>query len=213
MGDDHTCESSTTCHQSEFALVDAMMPILNPAGVQEIIEFGVHGWAISRHSGCWVGLKCVHDTVSSTVSANIRAANFNIQVPDGMAMPTGGLNIRAGDTAQEQEARLHNHKLKAAQAYCRSNGLDRVVLDCPAPHIGIVTAGKSYLDVRQALADLDIDQERAQALGLRVYKIGMVWPLEPTKALEVAAASRPFWWWRRSGTCWKASSSSSSTAS
>ena len=183
-GDDHTCESSTTCHQSEFALVDAMMPILNPAGVQEIIEFGVHGWAMSRHSGCWVGLKCVHDTVSSTVSANIRAANFNIQVPDGMAMPTGGLNIRAGDTAQEQEARLHNHKLKAAQAYCRSNGLDRVVLDCPAPHVGIVTTGKSHLDVRQALADLNIDDGRAQALGLRVYKVGMVWPLEPTKALE-----------------------------
>ncbi len=184
MGDDHTCESSTTCHQSEFALIDAMMPILNPAGVQEIIGFGVHGWAMSRHSGCWVGLKCVHDTVSSTVSANISATSFNIQVPDGMALPAGGLNIRTGDTAREQEARLHNHKLKAAQAYCRSNGLDRVVLDCPAPHVGIVTAGKSHLDVRQALADLNIDDVRAQALGLRVYKVGMVWPLEPTKALE-----------------------------
>ena len=184
MGDDHTCESSTTCHQSEFALVDAMMPVLNPAGVQEIIEFGIQGWAMSRYSGCWVGLKCVHDTVSSTVAANISAADFKVQVPAGLALPAGGLNIRTGDTAREQEARLHNHKLKAAQAYCRANGLDRVVLDSPAPRIGIVTTGKSYLDVRQALADLNIDQDRAQALGLRVYKVGMVWPLEPAKALE-----------------------------
>ena len=184
MGDDHTCESSTTCHQSEFALVDAMMPVLNPAGVQEIIEFGIQGWAMSRYSGCWVGLKCVHDTVSSTVSANISTADFNIQVPDGENLPPGGLNIRTGDTAREQEARLHDHKLKAAQAHCRANGLDRIVLDSPAPRIGIVTTGKSYLDVRQALADLNIDEQRAQALGLRVYKVGMVWPLEPTKALE-----------------------------
>ncbi len=184
LGDDHTCESSTTCHQSEFALVDAMMPILNPAGVQEIIHFGIHGWAMSRYSGCWVGLKCVHDTVSSTVCANISAANFNIQVPDSEGLPKGGLNIRTGDTAREQEARLHSHKLKAAQAYCRSNGLDHVVLDSPAPRIGVVTTGKSHLDVRQALADLHVDEERAQALGLRVYKVGMVWPLEPGKALE-----------------------------
>ena len=184
LGDDHTCESSTTCHQSEFALVDAMMPVLNPAGVQEIIEFGIQGWAMSRYCGCWVGLKCVHDTVSSTVAANISAADFNIQVPEGFALPPGGLNIRTGDGAREQEARLHNHKLKAAQAYCRANELDRLVLDSPSPRIGIVTTGKSYLDVRQALADLNIDEQRAQALGLRVYKVGMVWPLEPTKALE-----------------------------
>ena len=187
MGDDHSCESSTTCHQSEFALVDAMMPILNPAGVQEIIEFGIQGWAMSRYSGCWVGLKCVHDTVSSTVAAHISAADFNIQVPDGENLPADGLNIRTGDTAREQEARLHNHKLKAAQAHCRANGLDRIVLDAPAPRIGIVTTGKSYLDVRQALADLNIDEQRAQALGLRVYKVGMVWPLEPTKALEACS--------------------------
>jgi len=183
LGDDHICESSTTCHQSEFAMVDAMMPTLNPASVQEIIEFGLHGWAISRFSGCWVGLKCVPDSVSSTVSAEIAPDNLSSTIPENFEMPVDGVNIRVSDTPREQEKRLHEYKLKAAQAYCLENKLDQVVVDSTKARIGIVTTGKSYLDVRQALADLGINEEKAESLGLRVYKVAMTWPLEPTQAL------------------------------
>lgn len=180
MGDDHTCESSTTCHQSEFALVDAQMPILSPAGVTELLDYGLLGWALSRHSGCWVGMKCVKDTVESSASVDVNDHRLVIATPKDRELPPDGLNIRQPDTPQAQEYRLVNHKLAAAQAFARANRLDRVVFGRrEGARIGIVTAGKSWLDVRQALAELGIDEARAQALGLVVYKVGMVWPLEP----------------------------------
>ncbi len=180
MGDDHACESSTTAHQSEYALVDAMMPILNPAGVQDILDFGLYGWALSRYSGCWVGLKCVHDTVEASASIDVAADRVRIAIPDDFEMPEGGLNIRWPDTPPQQEQRLHGHKLKAAQAFCRVNQLDRTVMDAEQARLGVVTTGKSYLDVRRALTELDIDAAAARRLGLRLYKVGMSWPLEPT---------------------------------
>ena len=180
MGDDHTCESSTTAHQSEFALMDAMMPILNPAGVQELLDFGIHGWALSRYSGCWVGLKCVKDTVESTAVIDGSADRVKIVIPDDFEMPPGGLNIRPNDIPLEQEARLHDYKRFAATAFGRANRLDRTIMNGgPDPKIGIISAGKSYLDVRQALDELGIDEVAASKLGVRVYKVGMVWPLEP----------------------------------
>ncbi|MEM6667382.1 MAG: indolepyruvate ferredoxin oxidoreductase family protein, partial [Pseudomonadota bacterium] len=157
MGDDHTCESSTTAHQSEFAFVDAMMPILSPAGVQEVLDYGLHGWALSRYAGVWVGLKCVKDTVESTASVDGRTDRVAIVTPDDFEMPPGGLNIRPNDTPLEMEARLHDHKRFAVSAYARANRLDRIILSGgKSPKIGIATAGKSYLDVVQALDDLGI---------------------------------------------------------
>jgi indolepyruvate ferredoxin oxidoreductase len=187
LGDDHTCESSTTSHQSEFALVDAMIPIINPSGVQEILDFGLYGWALSRYSGCWVGLKCVKDTVEVTASVEVDPARSAIRLPEDFAPPPGGLNIRWPDTPQAQEERLHEHKLDAVRAFCRANRLDRTVLDAPHARIGIATTGKSYLDVRQALDDLGIDEAAAERLGLRLYKVGMTWPLEPDGARAFAA--------------------------
>jgi len=187
LGDDHTCESSTTCHQSEFTLVDAMMPILNPAGVQEILDYGLYGFALSRYSGCWVGIKCVHDTVSVTASVNVDTARIDIALPEEAERPVQGLNIRVGDTPREQELRLHEHKLKAAQAFAYSNHLDRVLWDAESAKIGIVSTGKSYLDVCQALADLGIDEAKARQLGVRLYKVAMPWPLEPRRAREACA--------------------------
>ncbi|MGB3927370.1 MAG: indolepyruvate ferredoxin oxidoreductase family protein [Sphingobium sp.] len=187
LGDDHTCESSTTCHQSEYAMVDAMVPVLNPSGVAEIIDFGLAGWALSRFSGCWVALKCVHDTVSATATVELAPDRYRFVAPDGLDLPADGLNIRAGDTPRAQEVRLHRFKLKAAQAWARANGLDRVVLDSKTPRLCVVTTGKSYLDVVQALADLSIDAARADQLGLRVYKVGMSWPLEPEGAQAAIA--------------------------
>jgi indolepyruvate ferredoxin oxidoreductase len=186
-GDDHTCKSSTTSHQSEYALMDAMIPVLNPAGVQEILDFGLYGWALSRYSGCWSALKLIAETVDSSASIEIGRDRIAFTAPLDFDKPAGGLNIRWPDTPQEQERRLHNFKLPAALAFARANRLDRVVLGGPRRRLGIVTTGKSYLDVRQALDELGISEKRALELGLSIYKVGMVWPLEPEGLTAFAA--------------------------
>ncbi len=180
MGDDHTCESSTTCHQSEMAMMDAMMPILSPAGVQEVLDYCVHGWALSRFSGLWVGLKAVKDTVEVVEVVDGRPERVTVATPDDFTPPPDGLSIRLGDTPQAAEARLHDFKRQAAQAYARANRLDRRTLGRPGARIGIVSSGKAWLDVVHALSLLGVDAAGAVALGLSVFKVGMVWPLEPT---------------------------------
>jgi indolepyruvate ferredoxin oxidoreductase len=178
-GDDHAAKSSTLPHQSEYAFIDASMPILNPADVQDILDLGIYGWALSRYSGCWVALKTITETVDSSASIAVDAARVGIVLPDDFALPDGGLNIRWPDQALEQERRLREWKLPAAQAFARANGLDRMIIDSPQPRLGIVTTGKAYLDVRQALEDLGIDDALAAAMGLRLYKVALTWPLEP----------------------------------
>lgn len=179
LGDDHTCESSTTCHQSEYAMVDAMMPVLNPASIAEIVDFGLHGWALSRYSGLWVGLKCVKDNVESSGSVSLPLDRFNPVIPD-TELPVGGLNIRTTDDRHEQERRLHRFKLDAARAYARTNKLDRVVMEGgKGPRIGIISTGKSWMDTESALEELGIVTARSAEIGLATYKVGMVWPLEP----------------------------------
>ena len=180
MGDDHTCESSTTAHQSEFALVDAMMPILNPAGVQDILDYGLHGWALSRYAGVWTGLKCIKDTIESTASVESAVDRVSIILPDDHQIPADGVHIRQFDHPNAQEARLHDVKWPAVLAYLRANQLDRIMLSGGRnPRIGVVAAGKSWLDVGQALDDLGIDEVRGADLGLRLYKVAVPWPLEP----------------------------------
>ncbi|MEM7024149.1 MAG: indolepyruvate ferredoxin oxidoreductase family protein, partial [Pseudomonadota bacterium] len=186
MGDDHTCESSTTAHQSEYAMVDAMIPITNPAGVAEILQFGLMGFALSRYAGCWVGLKCAHDTVNTAASIGLDLTKLEIHLPDDWAMPPGGLNIRWPDPFLAQEQRLHRYKLEAARAFARANRFDRLVFDSPKARLGIVTTGKSYLDTRQAFDDLGIDRDLAARLGLRVLKLGLVWPLDPASIRSFA---------------------------
>ncbi len=177
-GDDHAARSSTLPHQSEHMFASAMIPVLNPSNVQEYIDFGLHGWAMSRYSGCWVALKATADTVES--AANVSLDPFRIQCvnPTDFVLPPGGLNIRWPDAPLDQEMRLQHFKVYAAMAYARANHLDRVVIDSPKARLGIVATGKSYLDVRQALDDLEIDAARAAEIGLRVYKVGMNWPLD-----------------------------------
>ena len=177
-GDDHAAASSTTAHQSEYAFSSAMMPVLHPASVQEIIDFGLLGFAMSRYAGVWVGQKLVTQTVESAASIDIDPDRIKIVMPDDFEPPEGGVHIRWPDDRLEQERRLMEHKLYAALAFARANRLDSVVIDTPRPRFGIVTTGKSYLDVRQALDDLGIDEALAAELGLRVYKVGMAWPLE-----------------------------------
>ncbi len=186
MGDDHTCESSTTCHQSEMALMDAMLPILSPAGVQELVDYMLFGWALSRFSGCWVGIKSMKDTVEATAVVDGDPYRLEIMEPTDFVMPADGLNIRLNDTPQLQEERLHDYKRFAAQAFARLNNLDRRVHGAAGARVGIVSSGKAWLDVIHALDMLGIGPEEVERLGITTYKVGMVWPLEAQRLSEFA---------------------------
>lgn len=177
-GDDHAAKSSTLPHQTDHVFKALMMPVLAPAGVQEYLDLGLHGYALSRYCGCWVAFKALADTVETSASIDVDPFRIETRIPDDFPLPPDGLNIRWPDPPLVQEKRLLHHKLYAALAYCRANGLNRVVIDSPQPRLGIITSGKAYLDVRQALDDLGIDETLAAQIGLRVYKVGMVWPLE-----------------------------------
>jgi len=185
-GDDHAAKSSTLPHQTEHVFKALMMPVLYPANVQEYLDFGLHGWAMSRYSGCWVAFKALADTVETSASVTIDPAAVTPIIPPDFKLPPDGLNIRWPDPPLVQEARLLNHKLYAALAYCRANGLNKLIIDSPTPKLGILTAGKSYLDVRQALDELGIDDQLAAEIGIRLYKVGMVWPLEPEGVRQFA---------------------------
>ncbi|OEZ00730.1 MULTISPECIES: indolepyruvate ferredoxin oxidoreductase family protein [Stenotrophomonas] len=177
--DDHACRSSTLPHGSEDEFVSAMMPVLNPAGVQDILDMGLLGWAMSRYTGRWIGFKTIAETVESSASVQVDPFARRIVLPEDFEMPAGGLNIRWPDPPLDQEMRLHRYAVKAAQAFARANGIDRVVMDSPRARLGIVTTGKSYLDVLQALEYLGLDERACAEIGIRVYKVGMTWPLEP----------------------------------
>ncbi|MER2552159.1 MAG: indolepyruvate ferredoxin oxidoreductase family protein, partial [Thauera sp.] len=179
-GDDHAAKSSTLPHQTEHVFKALMMPVLAPAGIQEYLEYGLHGFALSRYSGCWVAFKALTDTVETSSSVEVDPFSVRTLIPsaDEFPLPLDGLNLRWPDPPLVQEERLLHHKLYAALAYCRKNGLDRTVIDSSQARLGIITSGKSYLDVRQALDDLGIDEATAAAIGLRLYKVGMVWPLD-----------------------------------
>jgi indolepyruvate ferredoxin oxidoreductase len=187
MGDDHTAESSTTAHQSEFHFVDVMMPILNPGGVQEIIDYALYGWAMSRYTGTWTALKCMHETVESTGVVDAGLDRINLVTPTDFHMPEGGLNIRLADTILGQEARLHDFKRDAMLAFVRANKLNKTITSGGRnPKIGVITTGKAYLDVRQALDELGIDEVKCNDIGLRLFKIACVWPIGRQELLDFA---------------------------
>jgi indolepyruvate ferredoxin oxidoreductase len=178
VGDDHGAKSSSLPHQSDHIFTAAMMPVLNPAGVQEFLDYGLHGWAMSRFSGCWVAMRAIADTVETSASVLLNPFRVEIRLPADFVVPPGGLSIRWPDPPLNQEWRLQRYKVYAAMAYARANGLNRMVFDSPRPRFGIITTGKSYLDVRQALEALGIDAAGAAEMGLRLFKVGMTWPLD-----------------------------------
>jgi indolepyruvate ferredoxin oxidoreductase len=177
-GDDHAAKSSTTAHQSDHILNACGIPVLYPSSVQEYLDYGLHAWAMSRYTGLWVSMKCVTDIVESGAVVEFDPDRVQIALPDDFELPPGGLNMRYPDAVLEQEVRMNSFKWYAALAYARANKLNQIVWDSPHARIGIITAGKSYLDTRQALADLGIDEHVARDIGIRLYKIGMTWPLE-----------------------------------
>ena len=185
-GDDHGCQSSTLPHQSEQVFSAAMIPVVNPATVQEYLDYGILGFAMSRYTGCWIGFKAISETVESGASVWVDPERIQIAMPTDFQLPPGGLGIRNPDPPLEAERRLHGPKMAAVQAFVRANGFDRMAIDPPSARIGIMTTGKAYLDTRQALEDLGIDDARARALGIRLYKVGVTWPLEVEGARRFA---------------------------
>jgi len=185
-GDDHGALSSSLANQSDQALIASYIPILYPANLQDYLDFGLMGFAMSRYSGLWVGFKAVTEVVESAASIVIDPERVKIVEPDDFDMPPTGLHIRANDNRFDMEERVINHRLPAALAFARANKIDRVVIEPTHPRIGIVAAGKAYLDLRQALEYLGINDQAAARLGIKVYKVGMIWPLEPIGASAFA---------------------------
>lgn len=189
-GDDHGGKSSASAQGSEHALIAAMIPILYPSDAGEIIELGLLGWEMSRYSGLYVGLKCVTDTLDFSSSVLLPDPDRTFVRPSGFAVPPEGLGLRQMRSPLAQEDWAVNRRLPAAQAFARANSIDRVVIDSPTRVLSIVTAGKVYRDVRQALVDLGLNEGVCQQLGIRVYKLGLVWPVEPVNLTAFAEDSR-----------------------
>jgi indolepyruvate ferredoxin oxidoreductase len=189
-GDDHTCKSSSLPHQSDHAFMSALMPMLYPSSVHEFLEMGLLGVAMSRFSGCWVGYKVISETVETTSVVDLAQEQRQFVLPEDFELPVGGLNLRWPDPPLVQDERLQEMKGYAAIAFARANSVDQVTIANDRARIGIVASGKAYEDVRQALAELGLGDDEQKAIGLRLYKVRMPWPLEPqgirafTKGLE-----------------------------
>jgi indolepyruvate ferredoxin oxidoreductase len=186
-GDDHSCKSSTLPSQSEYAFQDFEMPVLSPADVQEVLDYGLLGYALSRFSGLWVGLIALADTMDSGATIDVSLSRHQFVTPDNFRIPQGGLGIRLKDQPLDKERRLRTQKLPAALAFARANRIDRVMLGTARPRLGIVCQGQAYKDVIEAFAAMGITQAEAASLGVAIYKVGMPWPLEPTGLRAFAA--------------------------
>ena len=178
-GDDHGAKSSTLPHQSDHDFMSALMPVLYPSSIHEFIEMGLLGFAMSRYSGCWVGMKVISDTIETTAAIDLAAESRQFLIPEEFELPEDGLNLRWPDDRWQQDERLQNYKGYAAMAFAAHNEVDRVTLESTNARFGIVASGKAYENVRQALRELEIDEQLAHDLGIRVYKVRMPWPLEP----------------------------------
>ena len=186
VGDDHAQKSTSTTSQSEYAMMDAMIPVLAPANPQEFIDLGLVGFALSRYAGLWVAMKLVDSNIGASGTIEIDPDRPPFALPNDVALPPDGVHARWPDDRIPQEWRLKHVKLPATLAFARANGIDRIVHDSPKPRLGIVAAGKAWLDLSQAMGELGLDAEACAALGIRVLKLGMIWPLEPEVIVRFA---------------------------
>lgn len=185
-GDDHQARSSTVAHQSDHGFIAASIPMLFPSSVHEFIELGLLGIAMSRYSGCWVGYKVIADTIETTGVVDLAGEDREFVIPTDFEMPADGLNLRWPDGILEQDARLQDKKVFAALAFARANNVNLLTYDSKKPRFGIVSSGKAYENVREALRQLGIDEKSAGELGIRLFKVRMPWPLEPLGIREFA---------------------------
>ncbi|MGA0612521.1 indolepyruvate ferredoxin oxidoreductase family protein [Caldimonas sp. KR1-144] len=185
-GDDHVSKSSTAAHQSDHIFKACGLPVFFPSNVQDILDMGLHAFAMSRFSGVWTGMKTIQEVVESSSSISVDPDRVKIVLPEDFEMPPGGLHIRWPDPPLEQEARLMDYKWYAALAYVRANKLNHNVIATANDRFGIIASGKAFNDTRQALADLGLDDDTCRALGIRLHKVNVVWPLEATITREFA---------------------------
>jgi indolepyruvate ferredoxin oxidoreductase len=185
-GDDHVSKSSTAPHQSDHIFKACGLPVFFPSDVQGILDMGLHAFALSRYSGVWTGMKTIQEVVESSSSVLVDPDRVKIVLPEDFQMPPGGLHIRWPDAPLEQEARLMDYKWYAALAYVRANRLNHNVIEGPNDRFGVIASGKAFNDTRQALADLGLDEDTCRAIGLRLHKVNVVWPLEATITREFA---------------------------
>ena len=178
-GDDHLAKSSTVAHQSDHAFMAAIMPMLFPSSVHEFVELGLMGVAMSRYSGCWVGYKVISDTIETTGVVDLAGEKKKFVLPKDFELPADGVHLRWPDGNLPQDERLLEYKGYAAIAFARANGIDQLILDSKKPRLGIISSGKAYENVREALRELEIGAQEADKLGIRLYKVRMPWPLEP----------------------------------
>ncbi len=170
---------------SDTLFIAVGMPVIYPSNTQELLDFGLHGIAMSRFSGCWVGMKVVTDVAEGGGTVYVGPERPEIVIPERPSNPPGGLWARTIDAPVAQEERLYQHKLPAALAYARANGLNRIIGEGEEARIGVIAAGKAWQDLLQALGNLGLADNGA-ALGLRLLKVGMVWPLDPVIVREFA---------------------------
>jgi indolepyruvate ferredoxin oxidoreductase len=185
-GDDHVAKSSTAAHQSDHIFKACGLPLFFPASAQDILDLGLHAFAMSRFAGVWTSMKTIQEVVESAASIDVSPDRVNIVLPQDFAMPPGGVHIRWPDTALVQEARLFDTKWYAALAYVRANKLNHNVISGPRDRFGIIASGKAFNDTRQALADLGLDDDTCRRLGIRLHKVNVVWPLEATITRDFA---------------------------
>jgi indolepyruvate ferredoxin oxidoreductase len=186
-GDDHIAKSSTAAHQSDHIFKACGLPVFFPSSVQDILDMGLHAFAMSRFAGVWSAMKTIQEIVESSASVSVDPDRVDIILPEDFQMPPGGLHIRWPDPALEQEARLMDYKWYAALAYVRANRLNHNVIEGPHDRFGIIASGKGYNDTRQALSDLGLDDDVCRRIGLRLHKVNVVWPLEATITREFAS--------------------------
>ena len=185
-GDDHVSKSSTAPHQSDHIFKACGLPVFFPSSVQDILDMGVHAFAMSRFSGVWSGMKTIQEVVESSSSVSVDPDRVKIVMPEDFEMPVGGLHIRWPDAPLDQEARLMDFKWYAALAYIRANKLNYNVISGPKDRFGIIASGKAFNDTRQALADLSLDEDTCHQLGIRLHKVNVVWPLEASITRDFA---------------------------
>jgi len=190
VGDDHVAKSSTAAHQSDHLFKACGLPLFFPASVQEILDLGLHAFAMSRFAGLWAGMKTIQEVVESATPVDVTPERVRILLPDDFPMPPDGLHIRWPDDRLVQEARLMNHKWYAALAYVRANRLNHNVIAGPHDRLGLIASGKAFNDTRQALADLGLDEAACRELGIRLHKVAVVWPLEAGITREFAEGLR-----------------------
>jgi len=185
-GDDHVSKSSTAAHQSDHIFKACGIPVFFPSSVQDILDMGLHAFAMSRFSGVWTSMKTIQEVVESSATVDVDPHRVNIVLPEDFMMPPGGVHIRWPDPPLEQEARLMDFKWYAALAYVRANKLNHNVVATPDDRFGLIASGKAFNDLRQALADLGLDDDTCRSLGIRIHKVNVVWPLEATITRDFA---------------------------